>query len=951
MNRLDLLAPRWAELSALLDEALALPAAQREAWLQALPETGAGLRDTLRELLAAQAGIETGDFLHTLPRLDAPAAPPDIDEPAPGRQVGPYRLVQALGQGGMGSVWLAERADGQLKRRVALKLPRLAWGAGLAQRLARERDILASLEHPHIARLYDAGVDEHGRPFFAMEWVDGRPLDAWCAARGADLPTRVALLLQVCDAVAHAHARLVVHRDLKPGNILVTEQGEVRLLDFGIAKLLEDDAGGTGALTALVGAALTPDYASPEQIAGAPLTTASDVYSLGVVAYELLAGARPYRLRRGSAAELEEAIAAADPPRASSVAPSPALRRALRGDLDAILEKALAKSPAQRYASVTAFADDLRRHARGEPVQARPAGRLLRARKFVVRHRLGVGAAVAVLLALLAGTGVSLWQAGMAQREARRAQAVQAFVTDIFRANTDAQPDPETARRTTARELLDIGAQRLQGHLRSDPEGRAEVLGLLGGLYYDLGLDEQSAALYGQRAAALQEALGPRDARVARALVEHARQLDQLGRDDEQQRALDEAQAILDGLRDHDSATRAALLDTQGLAALHDGPRATALASAAVDLYRRHHPDDPNFPFALNRLGNVLWNSDRLAEAEAAFVESLDRLDRQPNPGVSARLSALLTLAHIQWLQSRLDASEATYRRALALTLERNGSAHVDTLHTQSRFAWLLHRTGRRDEAWQLMDAATATLAAGRYTPHPTRSVRTHHLQMLLAEGRFEEAATLADWVVAEYRTVAGGRNALLVACLRLQAEQRLGLGRLAEAEAALAEAQALMRELDPGQLGPVANPVHMVAARLALRRQQPEAALQALARIEPRAGLPAQALQPELLRAQAVRAEALLAQGQPAAARAAAQQVLERFAAFAQRERLGALEAEALLPLGQALRREGRSVEACALFDAARRLRLAAFGERSPLLGEVDTARAGCAEATAPSR
>ncbi|MBX3606611.1 MAG: protein kinase [Piscinibacter sp.] len=945
MNRLDDLAPRWAELSALLDEALALPAAQRDAWLAALPETGAGLRDTLRELLAAQAGIETGDFLQTLPRLEA-APPSTIDEPAAGLRVGPYELVSELGHGGMGSVWLAERADGQLKRRVALKLPRLAWGAGLAQRLARERDILASLEHPHIARLYDAGVDTAGRPYFAMEWVDGQPIDAWCAAHGADLATRLALLLQVCEAVAHAHARLVVHRDLKPGNILVTAAGEVRLLDFGIAKLLQPETAEgpePTALTALVGAALTPDYASPEQIAGAALTTASDVYSLGVVAYELLAGARPYRLRRGSAAELEEAIAAVDPPRASSVAATPALRRALRGDLDAILEKALAKLPAQRYPTVTALAEDWRRHLRGEPVQARPASRLLRAGKFVRRHRLAVGASTAVALTLVAASVVSLWQARAAQREAQRAQAVRAFVTDIFRANTDAQPDPEKARQTSARELLDIGAQRIEQHLRADPEGRAEVLGLLGDMYYDLGLDEQSAAFHGRRVAALREAFGPRDARVARALVEQARQLDQLDRDDEQRRLLGDAEAILDALGDRTSAARAALLDAQGLAQLHDAPRAIALAGAAVQLYRDRHADDPNFPHALNRLGILLWQSDRVAEAEPVLAESIDRLDRQGTASVSARLTALLTLAHIQWLQTRLAASEATYRRALALTLERNGATHVDTLHTQVRFAWLLHRSGRRAEAWQLMDAASATLAAGQYTPHPTRSVRTHLIQMLLAEGRHAEAGPLVDWAVEQYRGVAGGRNPLLVACLRLQAEQRLGAGRLADAEAAAAEAQALLPVLEAGQRGPVANPVHVVAARLALQRRQPAAALQALDRVESRPGLPPDALQPELLRAQALRAEVLLEQGETGAARAAAQQVLDRLAQVPERERFGVLEAEALRPLGVALQREGRRDDGCKVLDAALRLRTAALGERSATLAEIESARAGC--------
>ena len=290
----------WAEVSLLLDKALALPPAEREPWLRSLDGEHATHRETLRELLSHAASVETGDFLATLPRLGEPADTAALSEPAAGDSVGPYRLVRELGSGGMGSVWLAERADGALKRNVALKLPRMAWARGLAERMGRERDILATLEHPNIARLYDAGVDRHGRPFLALEYVEGRPIDVVANDRALDVAERIGLLLQVCTAVAFAHARLVVHRDLKPGNILVTAEGNVRLLDFGIAKLMQGGSAKETHLTQWAGRALTLDYASPEQIKGEPIGTASDVYSLGVVAFELLTGSRPYRLKRGS---------------------------------------------------------------------------------------------------------------------------------------------------------------------------------------------------------------------------------------------------------------------------------------------------------------------------------------------------------------------------------------------------------------------------------------------------------------------------------------------------------------------------------------------------------------------------------------------------------------------------------------------------------------------------
>jgi eukaryotic-like serine/threonine-protein kinase len=425
MTELHDLAARWPEINALLDEALALPATDRDKWLSQLSDERASLRDTVARLLVAQASVDSGDFLGTLPKLVMPftdASGAKLNEPAAGELVGPYRLLSPLGQGGMGAVWLAERSDGQLKRQVALKLPRLVWGTAVAERMARERDILATLSHPHIARLYDAGVDVHGRPYLAMEVVQGQPIDVYCNEHALTVAQRLQLLLQVATAVAHAHARLVVHRDLKPANILVTEEGQVRLLDFGIAKLLEGDHTQETALTRHAGAAMTLDYASPEQIRGDPLTTASDVYSLAVVAYEVLAGARPYRLKRGSAAELEEAIATVEPVLASDTTSSPADKRLLRGDLDAILNKGLKKDAVQRYASVEAFAQDIERYLRGNAVLAQPDTRAYRLRRFIGRNRLPMAAATVTSVALLASAGFASWQAVVARQQAQAAK-------------------------------------------------------------------------------------------------------------------------------------------------------------------------------------------------------------------------------------------------------------------------------------------------------------------------------------------------------------------------------------------------------------------------------------------------------------------------------------------------------------------------------------------------
>ena len=289
----DLTESSWKVFSALLDRALELPPPDRLAWLDTLDAEHEALKPALRSVLQRSSGAETAQWLSTLPRSDGPVPALDESDLKAGALVGPYRLLRELGVGGMGAVWLAERADGTLKRQVALKLPRASWARGLAERMARERDILASLEHPNIARLYDAGTDAQGRPFLALEYVEGQPIDVYCREHGLGVRERVTLLLQVAQAVAFAHSRLVVHRDLKPSNVLVTADGQVRLLDFGIAKLMEGDRTQETQLTQLAGQALTLDYASPEQIRGEQIGTASDVYSLGVVSYELLAGASP----------------------------------------------------------------------------------------------------------------------------------------------------------------------------------------------------------------------------------------------------------------------------------------------------------------------------------------------------------------------------------------------------------------------------------------------------------------------------------------------------------------------------------------------------------------------------------------------------------------------------------------------------------------------------------
>ncbi len=798
MKHWEHLAAQWPRLSALLDIALIQPAHQREAWLAALPAEQADLATELRRMLDAQAGADEASFLGRPPAsATAAALAAEQADEAPlqaSAQIGPYRLVRELGRGGMGSVWLADRSDGQLQRQVALKLPRKVWGGQLAQRMLRERDILATLTHPNIARLYDAGLDSTGRPYLALEYVQGQAIDQYCTHHQLDTRARLGLLLQVISAVAHAHNQLVLHRDLKPANILVSEDGQTHLLDFGIAKLMVDEQAAETALTQLGGRAMTPDYASPEQVRGQPLTTASDVYSLGVVAYGLLCGERPYVLQRGTAAELEEAITHTDIPLASSRAGPPVLRRALRGDLDAILNKALKKDPAQRYPSAEALGADLTRFLQGQPVLAQPDSTAYRLGKAWRRHRLPIAAGAATALALVAGTGVALWQAQAARAESARANAVQGFLLDIFRTNSARQPDPQKARQTTARELLDIGTARIDTTLASQPEAQAEITQTLRSLYDELGLLEQSVAL-GRRSVALAVQLQGANslAHVAQltslaSLLHHASGLE------ERRALLAQALDIVQGLGDRPSAERSRLYSE--LAQLHqtgDQSLARSYADRSV-ADARALANSVLLYQTLVIAGNAANSRDDLPQVEALLAESL----RVAEPIATAQgldlLRTRVQLAENQMRLLKLQAAETTLRTALADTLRRNGPQHLDTLQTRMRLGRVLSGQDRPREALAEQQVSLAVLdAAATPDDFSLPQVLSEMGRAQFALGQLAESeATFRRAIALRDRTRA---NSLMAADLRedmvLPLVER---GQLAEAAQLLQQAAVIRR-------------------------------------------------------------------------------------------------------------------------------------------------------------
>ncbi len=405
---------RWREAKRILDEALERPTSERPVFIAA---ACGGDEELRRDVASLAAAADDEDNI-----LDAPVPVPfEVIPPRSriGERIGAYELLSELGRGGMGIVFLARRADDEFQRKVAIKLVSggLADDAALG-RFRSERQISASLDHPHIARLLDGGTTERGEPYFVMEYVEGEPLLDYCEKRDLSTRQRLQIFRDVCDAVTYAHQNLVVHRDIKPGNVLVAADGEAKLLDFGIAKLL--DAGGVAGAekTATLYRMMTPDYASPEQVRGQTVTTASDVYALGVVLYELLAGRRPYHVENPEPRELLRLVCEEDPPRPSTVAPG----RGLAGDLDAIVARAMRKEPEKRYVSVAALSEDLDRHLEGRPVLARRGTTLYRAGKFMRRHRFGVAAAGLLVLALGAGVAGTLREAKRAREAEARAQ-------------------------------------------------------------------------------------------------------------------------------------------------------------------------------------------------------------------------------------------------------------------------------------------------------------------------------------------------------------------------------------------------------------------------------------------------------------------------------------------------------------------------------------------------
>ena len=734
---------RWSRLSTLLDELLELDEPVRTRRLTQITASDAQLGDELRSMLALED--ERPDFL-AQSVVDAA-----VFSPQPGQSIGPYRLESPIGEGGMGQVWLATRADGLYHRRVALKLLRPGLGdAGLRTRFTRERQILARLGHAHIARLLDAGVSSDGQPYLALDYVQGEPITDY--ARNISLPVhdRLRLFLQVCAAVSHAHANLVVHRDLKPSNIMVTPAGEVCLLDFGIAKLLDESADGHGVITGTGTRAFTLHYAAPEQLRNGVITTMTDVYSLGVVLYELLVGRKPYDPARPSDAAWEEAILTGDAVRPSTAAlrlaresgaPNPRrLAADLAGDLDNILLKTLAKAPEDRYVSVEALAQDLRRHLAGKPVLARPQSLGYRTQKFLRRNSVAIIVVTSVVGLMLMSLGFMYWQASKAIVEAQRAQAMQDFVVALFE-NTDQAGSGEGL---DVRTLLDAGVRRADTELVGQPQARAELLGLVVRLRQGLGDDRQALELLDRQSQVLATLAGEAPARIGiESAALRGRSLRALGQPEVCVRALAPWMPVSEQQASQQPRTVSEFLSQLGRCHRQLGGLDVARDLFGKALALRGGPAESKALQAESKadLAGLLADEGRHPEAIAAMRKALALLREGGGDRNALGVEIWRDLGSLHRMVGDPLESEASYRQALEIALNRFGPGHPASTGVQRPLGAILVEAGKLAEAERLLSQAHERLLA-RFGPEHAEVAASWHALGLLAleQGRLAQA-------------------------------------------------------------------------------------------------------------------------------------------------------------------------------------------------------------------
>jgi len=795
-------AERWAQIAELLDRALDLPAGERMAFVRAELVAEPGLSLEVEELV--EHSLRSGSFLdgnasELAAGLQTDCAEPsgELDDDLCGKRLGRWRILHRIGVGGMGHVYLAERADGQFEQRAALKVVPGALGSPeMLERFLAERQILAGLNHPNIAGLLDGGISGAGLPFLVMEYVNGRPITEHCDETGSSIPERLDLFRDVCAAVASAHSCLVVHRDLKPGNIFVAADGTVKLLDFGIARMLEPGLAVEASLPAMA-PVLTPAYAAPEQLLGMPVTTAADVYSLGVVLYQLLTGRLPHGAPAGVEAAVARAVRGQTAPPPSSVAPRDRAKE-LRGDLDAIVLRALRTDPAERYACVEHLADDLRAYLSGRPVSARRATPAYLASRLIRRHRVAAAAVVVATAALVGGAAALVQWANTAERERRRSERVSAFLGDILRIS-----DPGEGRgyNISAPELIDHSLAEAAGSFGGEPEIHVRILRVLGNTAHHLQLYQRAVSARLQEVRLERRVHGEGSPELAWALARLGQSLLASGDIESGAAVLQQAKGMAEEAGRRLTPEFVDLLIDGGLALRDSGEptgasrdRARELLQEAVEVTRRLG-DAEGEAEATHALVAFSSSPEETVAKLRAVLALRRRNHPEPTEGIARTLNDL-ALA----LEDAGDRGQGLIyaREALAMHAKVMGEDHPTTIRLLSNMAGLLRDAGDFAAAEPLYRRVLEWRSA-HYPPDamPILYAKYGLARVAMGLGRLDEAERGLRHVVEELqrrrsilRFVA---QSALGECLARRGRQRAALRNLREA------AEGTSRTFGPG--------------------------------------------------------------------------------------------------------------------------------------------------------
>ncbi|MDZ7758192.1 tetratricopeptide repeat protein [Rhodohalobacter sp.] len=800
---------RWKNTEAEFDALFDLSESEKKKRLETLREENPQLYKDLKHLLEltenSQNFLEEGrdKYLNSLYKDLASESVLETEEEFMPRKVGRYKLLKPIGRGGMGNVYLAERADGLFERKTAIKFVRTELNnSEVKKRFNREKKIQASLDHPSIARLYDASTDEHGVPFLVMEYVDGQPITTYSDENNLSVRQRVELFISVCQAVQYAHQNLIIHRDLKPSNILVNPEGECKLLDFGIAKLL-DQNGDLPELTRSGQQYFSMKYAAPEQIQNGPVNTLTDVYSLGVLLYKLLTGSLPYTITEQTTyGEFERKICDDPVPKPSSVVrKSKDLYRQLKGDMDNIILKALEKSPDRRYRSAEALSDDLKRYLDNLPVSARPVGIVYRSRKFIQRNKKISSFAALLLIIIISGLyyhtteirkerDIAKIQRDLAELEAAKTARVSEFVVGLFE---QSDPYSSSGKELTVGSLLAQGRDRIET-LDEAPLVQAEMYMVLARVYRSLAEHETAHNLSGQALSLLEEQASPDSVSLANAWTMRAYTLSSLGRYNEAEEAHRQA---LELTSPENKPALAERLNNLGLALFSLGQldESQELLEEALTLRRAELPESAELAASLNNLALVLAAQDKREEAEPLYRSALEMRRSVLGDEHPTTTYSMTNLATLLDQMNRLEEAEAGYREALRIRRNIFGDDHPAVASVLYQIGWLQSRRGELEQARIHLEEALEIRSRVLGPDHPSTAVILNAAAVVARDmGEVDQAEQWLRRALSIYRSVFGDSHHDIALVLANMGQTMQVKGNSAEAERLLLQALEMNR-------------------------------------------------------------------------------------------------------------------------------------------------------------